>query len=63
MTDHPKLAEELEAAEGRIADLETRVAALEKDSHPPVDLMPYVRAEIDEALVAKNLIVRTDRVD
>jgi len=35
--------------DARILRLEARVAELEKHSHPPIDLTPLVRAEIDRA--------------
>ena len=39
-----------EELERRLADIERRLSELERHSHPPVDLVPFIRQEIAAAL-------------
>jgi hypothetical protein len=40
----------LDWLEGRVRQLEDRVARLERDSHPPVDLTPAIKAIVHSVI-------------
>jgi hypothetical protein len=39
-----------------IGQLELRILRLEQDSHPPVDLTPFIEREVEEQIARKLLL-------
>ncbi len=49
------MKELLERMIERIQKLERRVAELEKDSHPPIDLTPFIEREVARQLKERGV--------
>lgn len=44
----------------KIDALERRIEALEKDAHPPVDLSPFIEAEVRRQIIKFGLVKIND---